>query len=227
MKILIVEDEKNLVKILKKGLEENSFIVDSSLDGEEGLYMAETFSYDAIILDIMLPKVDGITILNKLRERKIDVPVLLLTARVEIEDKVKGLNLGADDYIVKPFEFSELLARLRAIIRRNKGKSSPSIIIDDLIIDINSRTVKRSDKEIKLSAKEYKILEYLALNKGRIVSRTEFTEHIYDMDFDLDSNVIDVYINYLRNKIDKDNSKKLIHTIRGAGYILKEYTSDL
>ena len=227
MKILIVEDEKNLVKILKKGLEENSFIVDSSLDGEEGLYMAETFSYDAIILDIMLPKVDGITILNKLRERKIDVPVLLLTARVEIEDKVKGLNLGADDYIVKPFEFSELLARLRAIIRRNKGKASPSIIIDDLIIDINSRTVKRSDKEIKLSAKEYKILEYLALNKGRIVSRTEFTEHIYDMDFDLDSNVIDVYINYLRNKIDKDNSKKLIHTIRGAGYILKEYTSDL
>ena len=203
MKILIVEDEKNLVKILKKGLEENSFIVDSSLDGEEGLYMAETFSYDAIILDIMLPKVDGITILNKLRERKIDVPVLLLTARGEIEDKVKGLNLGADDYIVKPFEFSELLARLRAIIRRNKGKASPSIIIDDLIIDINSRTVKRNDKEIKLSAKEYKILEYLALNKGRIVSRTEFTEHIYDMDFDLDSNVIDVYINYLRNKIDK------------------------
>jgi DNA-binding response OmpR family regulator len=227
MKILIVEDEKNLVKIIKKGLEENSFIVDFSLDGEEGLYMAETFPYDVIILDIMLPKVDGITILKKLRERKIDVPILLLTARGEIKDKVEGLDLGADDYVVKPFEFSELLARLKAVIRRNKGKASPFIIIDDLIIDINSRTVKRSDKEIKLSAKEYKILEYLALNKGRIISRTEFTEHIYDIDFDLDSNVIDVYINYLRNKIDKDNSKKLIHTIRGAGYILKEYTSDL
>jgi DNA-binding response OmpR family regulator len=224
MKILIIEDEKNLVDILKKGLEENSFIVDSSFDGEEGLYMAETFTYDAIILDIMLPKVDGLTVLDKLRERKIDVPVLLLTARGEVEDRVKGLNIGADDYIVKPFEFSELIARLRAVIRRTKGKATPLIKIDDLIIDTNSGTVKRNDKEIKLSAKEYNILEYLALNKGRIISRTEIIEHIYAMDFDLDSNVIDVYINYLRNKIDRDYSKKLIHTVRGAGYILKEFT---
>ncbi|MEW6054393.1 MAG: response regulator transcription factor [Nitrospirota bacterium] len=221
MKILIVEDEKNLVKILKKGLEEHSFIIDCSFDGEEGLYMAETFTYDAIILDIMLPKVDGLTVLDNLRKSKVDVPVLLLTARGSVEDRVRGLNIGADDYIVKPFDFSELLARLKAIIRRTKGKASPLIIIDDLTIDTNARTVRRTDEEIKLSAKEYSILEYLAINKGRIISRTELIEHVYAEDFDLDSNVIDVYINFLRNKIDRNYSKKLIHTVRGAGYILK------
>ena len=222
MRVLIIEDEKNLAEILKKGLEENSFTVDLSFDGEEGFYMAETYTYDAVILDIMLPKMDGLTILTGLREKKIDVPVLMLTAKGEIEDRVKGLNTGADDYIAKPFEFSELLARLKAVIRRNKGKASPFITIDNLTIDTNSRTVKRGNKEIKLSAKEYNILEYLILNKGRIISRTELTEHIYDMDFDLDSNIIDVYINYLRNKIDKDYSRKIIHTVRGIGYILKE-----
>jgi DNA-binding response OmpR family regulator len=222
VKILIVEDEKNLAKILKKGLEEHSFTADLSFDGEEGLYMAETYIYDAVILDIMLPVIDGLTILDRLRKKKIDVPVLLLTARGEIEDRVKGLNTGADDYIVKPFDFSELLARLKAVIRRNKGKASPHITIDDLTIDLNSRTVKRGDMEIKLSAKEYNILEYLALNKGKIIRRTELIEHIYDMNFDLDSNIIDVYINYLRNKIDRGYNKKLIHTVRGVGYILKE-----
>ena len=222
MKILIVEDEKKLAEILKKGLEENSFSVDLSFDGEEGLYMAETYNYDAVILDIMLPKMDGLTVLNKLRENNINVPVLMFTARGEIEDRVEGLNKGADDYISKPFDFSELLARLKAVIRRNKGKGSSLITIDDLSIEMNSRSVKRGDKELKLSSKEYNLLEYLALNKGRVISRTELTEHIYDMDFDLDSNIIDVYINYLRNKIDKNHNKKLIHTVRGAGYILKE-----
>jgi heavy metal response regulator len=222
LKILIIEDEKRLAEILKKGLEEHSFIVELSFDGEEGLYMTETFTYDAIILDLMLPKMDGFTILNRLRTKKIDVPVLVLTARGEIEDRVKGLNTGADDYIVKPFEFSELLARLKAIIRRAKGRASPILKIDNLTIDTNSRTVKRGGKEIKLSAKEYSILEYLALNKGRIISRTELIDHIYDMNFDLDSNIIDVYINYLRNKIDRTHNKKLIHTVRGAGYILRE-----
>lgn len=221
MKALIIEDEKNLAEILKKGLEEHSFIVELSFDGEEGLYMAETFDYDAVILDIMLPKLDGLTVLDKLRAKKIDVPVLMLTARGEIGDRVKGLNAGADDYIVKPFEFPELLARLKAVIRRNKGESSPLIEVDGLTIDINSRTVRRNGREISLSSKEYTILEYLALNKGRIISRIELTEHIYDMDFDLDSNIIDVYINYLRNKMDKGRDRKLIHTVRGAGYILK------
>lgn len=223
MKALIIEDEKNLAEIIKKGLEENSFAVDLSFDGEEGLYMAETFPYDAVILDVMLPKIDGFAVLSKLRKKEINVPVLLVTARGEVENRIKGLNTGADDYIVKPFDFSELLARLRAVIRRDKGKASPFITVDTLTIDINSRSVKRDNREITLSAKEYNILEYLALNKGRVISRTELTEHIYDSDFDLDSNIIDVYINYLRNKIDRDYDRKLIHTVRGAGYILTDY----
>lgn len=221
MRVLIIEDEKNLAKILKKGLEENSYTVDLSHDGEEGLFMAENYPYDAVLLDIMLPHIDGLTILNTLRKKKNDAPVIMLTAKGEVEDKIKGLNIGADDYIAKPFDFSELLARLKAVIRRNKGKPSPLITVEDLTIDTNSRTVRRGDKEIRLSAKEYNLLEYLALNKGRVVSRTELTEHIYDTEFDLDSNIIDVFINYLRNKIDKDFEKRLIHTIRGAGYVLK------
>lgn len=222
MKILIVEDEKKLAEPLKKGLEENAFVVDLSFDGEEGLYMAETYSYDAVVLDIMLPKMDGLKVLARLREKKINVPVLMLTARGEIDDRVRGLNAGADDYIAKPFDFSELLARLKAVIRRNKGEASPVIMIGDLTMDINSRTVKRNNGEIKLSSREYTLLQYLALNRGKVISRSELTEHLYDMDFDLDSNVIDVYINFLRNKIDKDQDRKLIHTVRGAGYILKE-----
>lgn len=221
MRILIIEDEKHLAEILKKGLEENGFTVDMSFDGEEGLYMAETYPYDAVLLDIMLPRVDGLTILDNLRKKEMDVPVLLITAKGEVEERVKGLNIGADDYIAKPFDFSELLARLKAVIRRSKGKPSPIIKISDLIIDTNSRTVKRAEKEIKLSATEYKILEYLAINSGRVVSRTELIDHIYDFEFDLDSNVIDVYINYIRNKIDKGSNKQLIQTMRGVGYVLK------
>lgn len=221
MRVLIIEDERYLANILKKGLEENGFAVEVSYDGEEGLYMAETYPYDGVLLDIMLPKVDGLTILNTLRAKKIDLPVLMITARGEIEDKIKGLSIGADDYIAKPFDFSELLARLKAVIRRSKGKPSPIIIIDDLVIDTNSRTVKRADREIRLSAREYNILEYLALNEGRVVSRTELIEHIYDSEFDLDSNIIDVYINYLRNKIDKGFGKQIIFTVRGAGYTIK------
>lgn len=221
MRVLIIEDEKNLAQILKKGLEENGFTAEVSLDGEEGLYMAETYPYDAVLLDIMLPEVDGLTILNTLRAKKIDVPVLMITAKGEIEDRIKGLSIGADDYIAKPFDFSELLARLKAVIRRSKGKPSPIITIDNLVIDTNSRTVKRAGKEIRLSAKEYNLLEYLALNEGRVVSRTELIEHVYDAEFDLDSNIIDVYINYLRNKIDKGFDKQFIHTVRGAGYTLK------
>lgn len=221
MKILIIEDEKRLAETLKRGLEENSFAVDLSFDGEEGLYMAETSQYDAVLLDIMLPKLDGFTVLGRLREKKNNVPVIMLTARGEIGSRVKGLNKGADDYIAKPFEFSELLARLNAVIRRNKGSASPLIEIDDLMIDINSRTVTRAGDRIDLSSREYVILEYLALNKDRVISRTELSEHVYDMDSDLDSNIINVYINYLRNKIDKGHDKKMIQTVRGAGYIIR------
>jgi DNA-binding response OmpR family regulator len=221
MRILIVEDERHLAKILKKGLEENGFIVDMCHEGEEGLYMAETYPFDAILLDILLPKMDGLSILNRLRAKNIGVPVLMLTAKGELEDRVNGLNTGADDYIVKPFDFQELLARLNAVIRRSSNKASPVISIDDLTINMHLKTVTRSGKEIQLSTKEYSLLEYLVLNSGRVISRTELTEHMYDTDFDLDSNVIDVYVNYLRNKIDKGFGRQLVRTVRGAGYVLK------
>ncbi len=221
MRILVIEDEKRLAAILKKGLEESGFVVDVALDGEDGLFMARTYPYDAVLLDILLPKVDGLTVLKTLRAKKIGVPVLMLTAKGELEDRVRGLNLGADDYLVKPFDFSELLARLNTVIRRSMGKASPIIVIDDLSLDMSAKTVTRSGKEINLSAKEYNLLEYLALNSGRVIGRTELTEHLYDTEFDLDSNVIDVYINYLRNKIDKGYDRQLIVTVRGAGYVLK------
>ncbi|MDH3347617.1 MAG: response regulator transcription factor [Desulfobulbaceae bacterium] len=222
MKILIVEDEQRLATLLKKGFEENSFVVDLCFDGEEGLYMVETFPYDAVILDVMIPKIDGFTLLRTLREKQINVPILMLTAMGEVENRVKGLTSGADDYLPKPFDFTELLARLTAIIRRNKGGATSLLQIADLQLDINSKTVTRGGTQILLSAKEYAILEYMALNKNRVISRTEFSEHVYDMNFDLDSNIIDVYINRLRNKLDKKQTQKLIHTQRGSGYILKE-----
>jgi DNA-binding response OmpR family regulator len=221
MRILVIEDEKRLAAILKKGLEESGFVVDVALDGEDGLFRAETYPYDAVLLDILLPKVDGLTVLKTLRAKKIGVPVLMLTAMGELEDRVRGLNLGADDYLIKPFDFSELLARLNTVIRRCMGKASPIIVIDDLSLDMNAKAVTRSGKEINLSAKEYNLLEYLALNSGRVIGRTELTEHLYDTEFDLDSNVIDVYVNYLRNKIDKGYDRQLIVTVRGAGYVLK------
>jgi len=221
VKILIVEDEKDLAEIIKEGLEKQSFTVDICFDGEEGLFMAETYAYDAVILDIMLPGMDGLTLLSKLRAKKVRVPVLMLTARGTMADKVKGLDTGADDYLAKPFEFPELISRLKAIIRRSRGEASPVISIDDLTIDMNARSVKRNNKEIKLSSREYNILLHLALNRERVISRSSLVEHIYDIDFDLDSNIIDVYINYLRNKIDKGSGKKLIHTVRGEGYMIK------
>jgi DNA-binding response OmpR family regulator len=221
MKILIIEDEQKLARVLKKGLEENGFTVDLSFDGEEGLHLAESYPYDAVLLDLMLPKMDGLAILKSLRAKKIDVPVLVVTARGEVEDRITGLDLGADDYIAKPFDFAELTARLRAAIRRNKGKPSPVVVVDDLSVDTNAKTVSRSGKEITLSAREYMLLEYLALNAGRVVSRTEVIDHVYASEYEWDSNVIDVYINYLRNKIDKGFKKPLIHTVRGSGYVLK------
>ncbi|MCI5220603.1 MAG: DNA-binding response regulator [Candidatus Electrothrix sp. LOE2] len=222
MKILIVEDEQRLAVLLKKGLEESSYAVDLCHDGEEGLYMAETFPYDAVLLDVMLPKMDGFTVLENLRKQGVDVPVLMLTARTEVESRVKGLNHGADDYIPKPFDFAELLARLTAVIRRNKGQPASTVEVADLRLDLNAKTASRAGREIFLSAKEYAVLEYLARNKGRVISRTEFSEHVYGGDFDLDSNIIDVFINKLRNKIDKGHEHKLIRTKRGAGYYISK-----
>jgi len=222
MKILVIEDEKRLAQLLKQGLEEQGFIVDLAYDGSEGQFQAEHYPYDAILLDLSLPVVDGLTILKALREQGNGVPVLIITARGDVGDRIRGLNLGADDYLAKPFDLEELIARIHDLIRRSRGQSSPQLKIGSLIINTNSRTVTRSESEITLSAREYDLLAYLALNAGRVVSRTELIDHIYSTDCELDSNVIDVYINYLRNKIDKTFSPPLIHTVRGAGYILEE-----
>ena len=221
MKILIIEDEKKLARLLKQGLEENGYTVDLAHDGADGQYQVENYAYDAVLLDLMLPEVDGLTILASLRNQGSDVPVLIITARGEVEDRIKGLNLGADDYLAKPFDLDELVARLRALIRRSRGKPSPLLTVGDLSIDTNARTVSRAGIDISLSAREYTILAYLALHVGRVVSRTELIEHIYETDYEWDSNVIDVYISYLRTKIDKGFPVPLIHTVRGAGYLLK------
>jgi len=221
MRILVVEDEKDLAAIVKQGLEEEGYVVDVAHDGETGLYMAENFPADAVILDIMLPVMDGIAVLTRMRKKGIKTPVILLTARDAILDKIKGLDTGADDYLTKPFVFQELLARVRSLLRR-KGEAKQAVIqIADLEINTASHEVKRGGKVVALSAREYALLEFLVYRKDNVVSRTEIVEHIYSEDKDMDSNVVDVYVNYLRNKIDKGAKKKLIHTVRGAGYILK------
>ncbi len=221
MRILIVEDEKSLADIIKKGLEEEGYAVDVAYNGEDGLFMAENEPSDLIMLDIMLPVIDGMTILKRIRKTGIKTPVLMLTAKDALMDKVSGLDSGADDYLTKPFLFEELLARIRALLRRNSEVKTSVIEIGGIIIDMATREVKRGGKQILLSPREYALLEYMAINKDMVLSRTSLTEHLYDQDFDLDSNVIDVFINRIRNKIDRGFDKKLILTVRGAGYILK------
>jgi len=221
MRILIVEDEKSLAEAIKKGLEEEDYAVDVAYNGEDGLFMAENEPSDLIILDIMLPIIDGMTILKKIRKAGVKTPVLMLTAKDAITDRVSGLDSGADDYLTKPFHFEELLARIRVLLRRDSEGKTSAIPIGDLLINMASHEVKRGGKEILLSAKEYTLLELLAINRNKVLSRTYISEHIYDYDFDLDSNVIDVFVNRIRNKIDRGSETKLIHTVRGAGYMLK------
>ena len=222
MKILVVEDEKKVASFLKKSLEQEYYTVDVTHDGKAGLDRSLTEEYDLIILDIMLPLLDGITLLREIRNAKLDVPVLMLTAKDSTEDKVEGLDSGADDYLAKPFALEELLARVRALIRRKEKVKNLILSADDLILDTQTHKVKRGDNEINLTPKEYSILEYLLRNKKHIVSRMKLTEHVYEYQFDPDTNVIDVYINKLRNKIDKDSDQKILHTIRGIGYMIKE-----
>jgi len=221
MRVLIVEDEKALVDIIKKGLEEEGYAVDVAYNGEDGLFMAENEPSDVIVLDIMLPVIDGMTILKKIRRAGVKTPVLMLTAKDTVMDKVSGLDSGADDYLIKPFHFEEFLARLRALIRRDSEVNTSVIEIGDLTINIATHEVRWGGKNVLLSAREYSLLEYMAVNRNKVLSRTMLSEHLYDHDFDLDSNVIDVFINRLRNKIDRGFDKKLIHTLRGAGYMLK------
>ena len=202
-------------------LNKEGFAVDVTGDGEEGLYLAEQYAPDAIVLDVILPTLDGLSLLKQLRQKGITIPVLLLTTQSSVAHKVEGLNLGADDYLPKPFDHEELVARLRSILRRNKGLGSSVIQIGDLEINVATRTVKRAGQYIDLTAKEFNLLEYLAIHADRVVSRTEILEHLYDSAFESDSNLIDVYITYLRNKIDRPFPTRLIQTVRGAGYILK------
>ncbi len=223
MRILVIEDERKVAQFLKKGLQAESYSVDLAHDGQEGSFLARTEQYDAIILDVMLPKKNGFEVLKEIRSEGIRCPVLMLTAKSEVDDRVEGLNLGADDYLPKPFSFSEVLARIRALVRRSGSGTQGSVLaIADLSVNVLTRKVRRGEKAIGLTAKEYELLEYLIRNKGRVLSRVILTEHIWDMNFDSETNIVDALVNRLRRKIDDDFPRKLIHTVRGVGYVLKE-----
>ena len=224
MRILVVEDEKKINDIIVKTLKQEKYGVDSCFDGEEALDYIFSVEYDIILLDIMLPKKNGFEVMESMRKKGIKTPVLFLTARDQIEDRVKGLDLGADDYLVKPFAFEELLARIRVVLRKNSvsGEDSGNILkIANLTVDCNKHEVFRDEISIKLSAKEFSILEYMMRNKGRVVSKEKIEEHVWDFDYEGGSNIVEVYIKFLRKKIDNDFSPKLIHTIRRVGYVLK------
>ncbi|VVC77292.1 Transcriptional activator protein CzcR [Aquicella siphonis] len=222
MRILIVEDENKTAAYLNKGLSESGFIVDIANNGEDGLYLATHHHYDLIVLDIMLPKLDGWSILVEIRRKIPDARVLLLTARDDVEDKVKGLELGADDYLVKPFAFSELLARIRSLLRRGTAQTSDSLSIADLSIDIIKHKATRGPHRLNLTPKEFALLILLAQRTGEVLSRTLIAESVWDINFDSDTNVVDVAIRRLRQKVDDPFDKKLIHTVRGMGYVLEE-----
>jgi heavy metal response regulator len=220
VRILVVEDEKKVASFIKKGLEEEGYAVDIAPNGEEGLAMSLAQVHDLIILDIRLPKLDGLQVLKALRQEKVMTAVLLLTVRATIEDKVLGLDAGADDYLTKPFAFQELLARVRALLRRRAAADPTVLQVADLRLDPARRTVSRGAERIDLSPREFALLDYLMRHPGRVLTRTMIAEHVWDYDFDTSTNVIDVYINYLRKKIDTGREPKLLHTMRGVGYVL-------
>ena len=221
MRLLLVEDEKKVAGFIKKGLEEEGYAVDWVADGNSGLAMGLEKVHDLIVLDINLPGQDGIEVLKQLRQKKVATPVLLLTVRSAIEDRVIGLDTGADDYLTKPFAFDEFLARVRALLRRREAAAPPVLKVGDLSLDPSTRMVSRGDEKIELTSKEYALLEYLMRNQGRVLNRSMIAERVWGLDYDTTTNVIDVYVNYLRKKIDSGHETKLIHTVRGAGYVLK------
>jgi heavy metal response regulator len=222
MRILLVEDDKKVASFIRTGLEEEGYAVDVASEGEAGLFMGLDRLHDLIVLDVMLPKKPGFQVLRELRQAKVATPVLMLTARDTVEDKVQGLDAGADDYLTKPFVFAELLARVRALLRRRAEARSPKLQVADLVLDPATRSVTRGGQPITLTNREFALLEYLMRNAGRVLTRTAITEHVWDYDFDSGTNVIDVYVNYLRKKIDAGHELKLLHTVRGAGYVLRE-----
>jgi heavy metal response regulator len=226
MRILVVEDEKKVASFIRRGLAAAQYSVDVEHDGEAALTRLSVSDYDLVILDVMLPKLDGLSVMRELRKRSKKPPVLMLTARVTVADKVMGLDLGADDYLTKPFAFEEFLARVRALLRRGPATSSSVLTVADLRVDPATREVTRSNKRIELTAKEYALLEFFLRRQGQILSRAVIAQHVWGVDYDTFTNVIDVYVNYLRKKIDSDFEPKLLQTVRGVGYVLKEEPSE-
>ena len=222
MRILVIEDERDLNLLIKKRLKDEGYSVDSAYDGEEAIDYLESADYDLLIVDIMMPKKDGLSLISELRAKKRSTPAIFLSAKDTIEDRVKGLDAGADDYLVKPFAFEELLARIRVLLRKPLTIKSNVLTLADLSLNVDTHEVKRGDVTINLSAKEFNILRYMLLNQGIVLSRETIEEHIWDYDYMGASNMVDVYIRYLRRKIDEGHVKKLIHTVRGMGYVLKE-----
>jgi heavy metal response regulator len=222
MRVLVVEDDGNIADVIRRGLSEQHYSVDVATDGEEGAFLALTSDYDVIILDIMLPKKNGWLVCKEIREQGSKSPIIMLTALDSVEDKIKGLDWGADDYLTKPFHFGELLARVRSLVRRQSEQKTSEIHVADLVIDTALRSVKRGNQQINLSAKEFALLEYLVMNKDHVVTRQMISEHVWDMNFDPQSNVIDSFVRFLRQKIDKGFSSSLIHTVRGVGYRFSE-----
>jgi len=222
LRVLVVEDEKQVLNFVKKGFKEHGFSVDTAMDGREGFFLATGENYDCIVLDIMLPKLDGYEMIQQLRGKGVKTPVIFLTAKDTVEDKVKGLELGGDDYLVKPFSFSELLARVRALMRRGKEEKKACYQEGDLVLDISKRVVKRGKSIISLTPTEFTLLQYLFEHKTEVVTRTMISENVWGYDFDSMTNVIDVHITNLRKKIDLAGERPLIHTLRGVGYVLEE-----
>lgn len=221
MRVLVVEDEAKVGSFIKRALEEENYAVDLCADGARGLELAGSASYDLIIVDLMIPEVPGLEVIRRLRAEKITAPVLILTALSQTDQKVKGLDAGADDYLTKPFAIDELLARVRALLRRGATEGVSILQVDDLMLNPATREVTRGGQRLDLTAKEYALLEYFMRNAGRVLTRPMIAEHVWNLDFDTFTNVIDVYVNYLRNKVDKGRPRKLIQTVRGSGYVLK------
>jgi len=221
MKVLVVEDEKKINSLIRKGLEAQGFVVDACQNGDEGYQLATTRPYDAMVLDIMLPGRDGLSILRNLREKRIALPIVLLTARSELNERLEGLNLGADDYLTKPFFIEELVARIHAVTRRAAGASQSILTVADLTLNLLTRKVTRGDRSIELTAREFSLLEHLMRSPGRVLTRVEICERVWDYNFDPGTNLVEVYVQRLRKKVDGDSPLKLIETIRGVGYRIK------